>query len=367
MAIANELKRLRPDARVVYIGQKGDKLSDIPAQHPAIDAVYGVRAGKFRRYQGEGWKQVFDVPTQVKNLRDAFRVFVGIWQSYWLLRRLHPGIIFTRGGYVSVPVAIAGKLRGIPYITHDSDSTPSLANRLIARWALLHAVALPPELYPYPKVKTVMVGVPVAEEYQPVSKKLQHQYREELGLAAISHILLATGGGNGARDLNKLVVRSAPELLADFPGLVIVHIAGRSLEEETVKAYDESLDAAVRSRAIVRGFVGDLYRYSGAADIIVARAGATGLAEWAVQGKACIVIPAPQLVWQSHHASVLAKEHAVIMLDEKAATSGDRLTQAVSDLIERTDRRSELAGRLASLSRPDAARQVAMLLLEKSR
>lgn len=353
--------------RVVYVGQKGDKLSDIPAQHPTVDAAYSVRAGKFRRYHGEGWKQLFNVPTQAKNMRDAFRVLVGIWQSYWLLRRLRPSIIFTRGGYVSVPVALAGKLCGIPYITHDSDSTPSLANRLIARWALLHAVALPPELYPYPKAKTVMVGVPVAGEYQPMSTKLQHQYKEELELAAFSHILLVTGGGNGARDLNKLIVRSAPELLKHFPGLAIVHVAGRLLEDETAKAYDDALDTAVRLRVIVKGFVGDLYRYSGAADIIIARGGATGLAEWAVQGKACIVIPAPQLVWQSHHAAVLANEHAVVMLDEKTAAEGDRLARAVSDLLEHTVRRTELAQRLASLSHPDAARQVAMLLLEKSR
>lgn len=367
LAIANELKHLRPDVRVAYIGQKGDKLSDIPEQHPAIDAVYGVRAGKFRRYHGEGWKQLLDLRTQALNVRDTFRVLVGIWQSYWLLGRLHPSIIFTRGGYVSVPVAVAGKLRGIAYITHDSDSTPSLANRLIARWALLHAVALPPELYPYPKDKTIMVGVPVAGEYQPVSQQLQHQYREGVGLPATGRVLLVTGGGNGARDLNDLVVRTAPTLLARFPDLVIVHIAGRALEDEAITAYDKVLDASVRGRAIVKGFVGDLYRYSGAADVIIARGGATGLAEWAVQEKACIVIPAPQLIWQSHHASVLAKEHAIIMLDEKTAAENGSLAQAVGDLLEHTERRAELAHRLASLGHPDAARRAAMLLLEKSR
>src|SRR5215471_5576967 len=94
LAVASELKKLRSGLHLVYVGQKGDTLADIPAAHPAIDEVFMVRAGKFRRYSGEGWRQLFDVATQAKNIRDAFRVLVGIWQSYRLMRKLRPAIIF---------------------------------------------------------------------------------------------------------------------------------------------------------------------------------------------------------------------------------------------------------------------------------
>lgn len=201
LAVARELKRTDSSIRIVYVGQRGDPLSDIPANDPNIDAVYSVRAGKFRRYHGEGIKQLFDIPTVLKNLRDAVYVLIGIVQSYRLMGKLRPDVIFTRGGFVSVPVALGGHLRHVPYITHDSDSLPSLANRLIARWAVKHAVALPEETYPYPRNKTITVGVPVTSDYQPVSAADVAAMRRELGLDIYQQVMLVTGGGNGAHKL----------------------------------------------------------------------------------------------------------------------------------------------------------------------
>ncbi len=366
MAVANELKKLLPDARIIYIGQKGDRLADIPAAHPAIDETYAVWAGKFRRYHGEGWRQVFDVPTQGKNIRDAFRVLAGLWQSFWLLRRLKPQVIFTRGGFVSVPVALGGKLNGVPFITHDSDSTPSLANRIIAPWAALHAVALPAELYPYPPAKTIMVGVPVDGSYVPITSKLQHEYRQELGLGHYQRMLLVTGGGNGAAQLNDVVLKNASMLLRQHQGLIIVHLAGRALSEVTDRAYDQLGLGADRGRVIVKGFVTDLYRYSGGADVIIARGGATGLAEFALQGKACVIVPAKQLLWQSHHAHVLAERNAIICLTEAEAEHDGRLGRVVSELLGDDAQQRQLGEALSHFARPDAARRLAMVLLEQA-
>ena len=367
LAVADELKRLRPDCSIVYIGQKGDQLSDIPKAHPAIDEVYTVSAGKFRRYHGEGWRQIVDVETQAKNIRDGLRVAAGIWQSYWLMRRLRPSIVFTRGGFVSVPVALGAALNGVPYITHDSDSTPSLANRIIARWAALHAVALPAELYPYPASKTVTVGVPVDAAFVPVSEPLQRAYRQELGLEQYNRMLFVTGGGNGSGWLNSAVFNCAAELLQRFPRLVIVHVAGRLHADAVAEAYDKALPAADRGRVKIEGFITGLYRYSGAADVIVVRAGASSLAEFAQQGKACVVIPARQLVWQAHHAGVLAKQGAIISLTEPEAEQDGRLGQEIAGLLEDASKRQALAQRLAQFARPDAAKSLAMVLLEQAR
>src|SRR5258708_23249870 len=82
LAVASELKKREPDATLVYIGQTGGQILDIPTNHPAIDVVYTVRAGKFRRYHGEGLKQVFDVVTQAKNIRDAVRVAVDYGKAF---------------------------------------------------------------------------------------------------------------------------------------------------------------------------------------------------------------------------------------------------------------------------------------------
>lgn len=369
LAVARELKQLQPDTQIVYVGQRGDGLADVPAQDEHIDAVYTVLAGKFRRYHGEGFKQLLDLPTVLKNIRDAFFVLAGIWQSFWLLRRLKPQIILTRGAYVSVPVALGGVLNRVPYITHDSDAIPSLANRLIAPWAVLHAVALPEELYAYPIDKTVTVGVPVSQDYQPVTSGLQRRYRQELGLERYEYLVLVTGGGNGARSLNAAVVASAGYLLKRYPGLVVVHVAGRALEDEVAAAYNAMLPAATRPRVLVKGFVTDLYRYSGAADVIIARGGATNLAEFALQAKACIIVPNPFLTGghQLKNAEALTRQGAVIELTEEQIEQERRLGSVLSDLLDNPGKRLELSRQLANFARPDAARRLAMLLLEKAK
>lgn len=140
LAVVHELRQLSPKAEIIYVGQTGDDLLDVPAHDPNIASVVAIRAGKFRRYHGEGWKQLFDVVTLCKNLRDAVWVLIGLWQSFWLLGRLRPDVIFVKGGFVGVPVGLAAALRGIPYVTHDSDALPGLANRIIARWAKVHTV-----------------------------------------------------------------------------------------------------------------------------------------------------------------------------------------------------------------------------------
>lgn len=365
LAVADELKRTSPGIRIVYIGQKGDKLIDIPAADPNIDEVHVVSAGKFRRYHGEGWKQLLDVRTQAKNVRDGFRVLTGLWQSFWLLRRLKPSVIFTRGGFVSVPVALGGKLNRIPFITHDSDSVPSLANRIIARWASLHAVALPEDVYPYPAAKTRMVGIPLSTSYEKVTPLLVKQYRHQLGLQLDAQLLLVTGGGNGAQRLNDAVVANSQYLLKQHPKLVIAHIAGRALESPLSKAYDDLLSPELRKRVEVIGFTADFYLYSGAADVIIARGGATNLAEFAVQGKACIIVPAEQLVGghQVKNAEVLAERGAIQLFTEAQAEQERRLALTVGELLDNDTKRAELGKQLSKFARSDAAHELAMVLL----
>ncbi|QQS18015.1 UDP-N-acetylglucosamine--N-acetylmuramyl-(pentapeptide) pyrophosphoryl-undecaprenol N-acetylglucosamine transferase [Candidatus Saccharibacteria bacterium] len=202
-----------------------------------------------------------------------------------MMKRVQPDVVFSRGGFVSVPVALAAKLRNVPYITHDADSVPSLANRLIARWAAWHAVALPAKLYPYPKDTIVEVGMPVGHNHRVVTPDLQQQYREELGIDGYDHVLVVTGGGNGARALNTMMVANTRYLLATLPNLIVLHFSGRALERETNEAYDALNLGKARNRVQVYGFQPDFYRYSGAADVIVARGGMSSIAEFALQQK----------------------------------------------------------------------------------
>ena len=364
LAVAAALKDIHPDTRIVYIGQKGDRLADVPANNAAIDEVFAVRAGKFRRYHGMGLRQTFDPMTALLNVRDMTYIGAGLLQSLRLMRRLKPDVIFTRGGYVSVPVALAGALCRVPFITHDSDSTPSLANRIIARWARLHAVALPADLYPYPQSKTMMVGVPIAQEYLPVTPAVLAASRRAINVPVNGKVVLVTGGGNGAHRLNQIMLQSAGALLKRYPYLTIVHIAGRALAMDLAEQYNGAVPIAARQRVVVKDFVPDLYNYSAAADVIIARGGATNLAEFAAQAKACLIIPSPQLIWNVRNADVLAQREAIRQLSEDQAEQEGRVTALVSKLLDDQTLRNGLAERLHALARPGAAHDLAEILIE---
>jgi len=369
LAVAHELRTLRPDCEVLYIGQKGDSLSDIPERDPSITQAYGVRAGKFRRYHGAGWRQLLDIPTIAKNIRDGFYVLAGVIQSHRLLRRLKPQVVFVKGGFVGVPVGLAAAWLKIPIVTHDSDAIPGLANRIISRWATIHAVALPKEVYAYPADKTVTVGVPISHRYHPYSAAEQQAVRQTLGFAADQRILLVTGGGNGAARLNNNVADCVPALFKQYPELVVVQLAGRSLEAALKQRYKNSLSAEDLARVRVEGFISNLYDFSAIAEIVVTRAGGTSMAEFAAQAKACIVIPNPELTGghQTKNAQVLVDKHAIILIDEPTlAAKPTALQTAIGELLDNPKQAQKLGQNLHTIAHPDAARQLAMVLLEQA-
>lgn len=351
--------------RLVYIGQKGDRLADIPRASPDIDESYDISAGKFRRYHGEGLRQVLDLRTMALNARDTFRVLRGIIQSRRLLKRLQPEAVFIKGGFVGVPVGLAAAQLHIPYVTHDSDAIPGLANRLIARWAALHTVALPKEVYKYPAAKTLTVGVPVHANYQPVDDAARAEYAALIGLVAYKDIVLFTGGGLGAQRLNMAVQNIVPKLLRQYPELAIVHTVGRA-HEASANAFYGSLDESLRSRVVVKGYVEDMHNYSGAASVIVTRAGATALAEFAMQHKACIVVPNPLLTGghQTKNANYLASQGAIDVVLEGALEYD--LPPAIARMLDDPVRRAEMGKRLSAFAVADASKQLAMVLLEQA-
>lgn len=368
LAVAAELKRLKPEAQLVYIGQKGDKLADIPAEDANFNQAFFVRAGKFRRFHGEGLKQLLDIPTLLKNIRDFFYVLAGIYQSRKLLKVLRPDVIFIKGGYIGVPVGLAAANLHLRYITHDSDAIPGLANRIIARWAGLHAVALPEEVYDYPSSRTVTTGIPLQAGFVPVTDKLQDKYRQEIDIPAQAKVLFVIGGGLGAQRVNNAFAEALPHLLHEHNQLYVIQSVGRSNVGQVSHYYEDNLTTNQQGRVRVFGYIDDVYRQSGAADIVVTRAGATNLAEFALQGKACIVVPNPVLTGghQLKNAEYLADQHAAIVLNENDLLEDpNRLAKQVSSLLQQPAKCRELAQNLAKFAKPHATRDLAKLILEQ--
>jgi UDP-N-acetylglucosamine--N-acetylmuramyl-(pentapeptide) pyrophosphoryl-undecaprenol N-acetylglucosamine transferase len=367
LAVAHEIKQVHPGAKIIYLAQKGDARGDIPAQHPSIDEVRTISAGKLRRYHGQGWRQILDLPETGKNLRDIFRTIKGMWQSLWLLKSLKPDVVFIKGGFVGVPVGLASAFWRIPYVTHDSDALPGLANRIVAPWATIHAVALPKEVYRYPMNKTVTVGVPVSHTFHPVSAAEAHDAREQLGLSAFDKVLFVTGGGNGAEFVNNAVADCVPALLERYPKLAIVQVAGRSLEDNLRQYYKSHLSAEQLQHIFVKGFVTNLHQYSAAADVVISRAGGTSMAEFAAQARACVVIPNPLLAGghQLKNAQVWAERKAAKIVDESDLRADHQTLMApLVELLDNPERAAQYGARLHELAQGDAAKRLAMVLLE---
>lgn len=281
-----------------------------------------------------------------------------------MLRKIKPDIIFTRGAYVGVPLCIVAGRAKTPIITHDSDVMPGLANRIVSRWTTIHAVAMPKQYYQYPNSKTVTVGVPVGYNFQLVTNELKKKFRQEINLSDNKEVILVTGGGLGAKKINEIIAQIAPSLLSNHKDLVIVQTTGAKHEQDIIEQYSQ-LSTDIRERLIVKGFIDDLYRYSGAADLIITRAGATTIAEFAMQAKPCIVIPNPYLTGghQLKNAEILAQAGAVEIISEDRLTA-DELISKIEDLLGSKEKREALGLSLNQLAYPDSAKKLAQLLID---
>jgi UDP-N-acetylglucosamine--N-acetylmuramyl-(pentapeptide) pyrophosphoryl-undecaprenol N-acetylglucosamine transferase len=370
LAVAHEVKQMAKTAQVIFIGQRGDSFADMPRKDKNIDKIYSVRAGKFRRYYGESiWQHIKDVGTWSKNIRDAIFVVMGLWQSFWLLGKIKPDVIFIKGGFVGVPVGLAAALRGIPYVTHDSDAMPGLANRIIAPWAYKHAVAMPKEVYNYPPLKTEAVGVPLTHYYSKVDDRQKNSYKKQLNIDVDAKVLLVTCGSQGSQRINKALLACVADLFERYPNLLILQIAGRANDAEKItEDYARVLPPHLQKRIVVIDFVHDLYIYSGAADVVLSRAGATSIAEFAAQAKPCVIVPSPFLTGghQLKNAKILADRKAAKIVDE-ANLTGDPLVlmPALTELLDNDEQAKTLGENLHKFAVPGSAKRLASILLKK--
>ncbi len=321
-----------------------------------------MRAGKLRRYHDESWWQrLVDLKTHILNLRDGGYLLVGLVQSIRLIRKYHPNLIFIKGGFVGVPIGLAARLNDVPYMTHDSDALPGLANRLIARRACYNTVGMPADYYNYSKDKIKEVGIPVSDDFQPLSKQQQQLLRRQHNYPLDATILFITGGSNGARRINQAVEGVTTKLLQNNPNLYIIHQAGPEYKQLYI-----TLDPKLKKRLKVEAFVRPLAIYSGLADLIISRAGATTMAEFAVQDKAVLVVPAPHLSGghQLKNAQIYAEAQAAVVMSETEIKDKTIFYEQIDLLLHDENLRRRLSSNLEKLLPAGSAGKLGDLLLK---
>lgn len=353
LAVAEHLNNYEVHA----VTQRGDPNQSL---FGATMPLHLIRAGKYRRYHGESFmSRILDVKTILLNIRDALFLIVGTLQALRLLKAIKPSAVFIKGGYVGVPVGIAAGWLGIPYITHDSDVIPGLANRLIAKKAYKHAVAYP-GIDAYPKEKQVITGIPLAREFYNV-KTNKVEVKARIGVPESSLLLVVFSGTQGSRSINQAVLDSASYWLTEVPNLYIYHVFGR-LNTSLMDGY-EHLPIDLRHRVQSAEFISNAVDILTAADLVVGRAGATTLAELAVLGKAAIVIPADHLSGghQIANAELLQRAEACVVVREKDLPS---LRETTLQLLSSENVREQLAEKMSQLAPHNSAEAIASLLSE---
>jgi UDP-N-acetylglucosamine--N-acetylmuramyl-(pentapeptide) pyrophosphoryl-undecaprenol N-acetylglucosamine transferase len=249
--------------RLAYIGSDGIEKSLIESQKEPI-SFHQIQVGKLRRY------------ISLKNVTDVFRIVIGFLQSLIILRKLRPALVFSKGGFVSVPVAYAAKLLGIPIVSHESDLTPGLANKLITPIAskLLYSF---PESKPYlPEARSQLVGIPVRQKLLEGDK---NRARDFLGFGAEQKpTILVMGGSLGAQKINETLLEILPKLVERYQ---LVHVTGKG------KKIDFS-HANYRGFEFLNEELGDVMALC---DLVISRAGANSIFEFLALKKPMILIP----------------------------------------------------------------------------
>jgi UDP-N-acetylglucosamine--N-acetylmuramyl-(pentapeptide) pyrophosphoryl-undecaprenol N-acetylglucosamine transferase len=268
-------------------------------------------------------------------------------------------VIFCKGGFVCVPVGLAAWILRIPMVIHDSDAHPGLANRILAKFAKKIATGSPLEFYNYPKAISQYVGIPVREEFKKYSSPEREALKQELGFSAKKPLVVVTGGGLGAARLNNATVAEA-ENLTQNAQIVLISGVGQ-FEELKNKTRGSSPDFHLF------GFIAqDMWKYLAAADLVVARAGATSNLELAALAKPTILVPNARLTGghQLKNAQVYEKSHAVeIVSDDEIEQNPSILSNKINELLSDEKQMTQLGEKFAQFAKPNAASDMAKIIL----
>ena len=295
---------------VHYIGSKSGIEQDLIS---AIDGVtyHAIATGKLRRYFS--WQ----------NFIDPFRVLKGCFQARKLIRRIKPDVVFSKGGFVSVPVVIAaGK---IPVVAHESDFSPGLSNRIACRFTDQICVSFEDTLTHVPNGKGVFTGTPIRPALYVGERERALKFT---GFSGEKPVLLVMGGSLGAQTLNELLRAALPQLNETYD---VIHLCGRGKED------CDCVACGYMQYEYIDQELPDLFAL---ADVVLSRAGANAVFELLALNKPSVLVPltaASTRGDQLLNAAYFQKKGYAVMIDQNTATV-ESLAQAIDDVYRERER-----------------------------
>lgn len=261
------IPRLQQDGwEVHYIGASDSVEQGLIRAIPGV-TFHTVSVGKLRRY--------FDV----RNFSDPFRVVKGVFEARSIIHKLKPSVVFSKGGFVSVPVVYGAKMNGVPVVIHESDMTPGLANKLSVPFAKAECCTFP-EAVKFAHGKGVYTGTPIRPE---ILSGDRERGRRFFGLNDNQPVIMVVGGSSGARAVNETVVAALPQLTANFQ---VLHLCGKGNVSAALEGTPHYVQCEYLNEEMADAYA--------CADIMISRAGANALCEILALKKPALLIPYPK-------------------------------------------------------------------------
>jgi UDP-N-acetylglucosamine--N-acetylmuramyl-(pentapeptide) pyrophosphoryl-undecaprenol N-acetylglucosamine transferase len=342
LTVASALKRLAPsDLEILYIGVKGKIDADLVGRERI--PFKAVTAAPLR------------TASAPNSARGGLKTIAGMTQAYSILGRFKPDAVFATGGYGSVGVALAAKVRKIPVLLFEPGPEAGMAVKLLSQMADRIAVTIPPALSHMPRSKTSLTGYPVRRAFFEASRD---EARKRLGLQLDMPVLLVSGASSGASKLNDAVISLAPDVLRTAQ---LLHLSGLN-DETRVRGERAKLPPDLQQRYHLHAYLHDEMPLAlAAADLAVMRSGGSVLGELPATCLPAVLVPGEYEGWdQSPNARYLEEQGAAVMLPQSRI---DELPAVVKGLLSDEPRRRRMKEELGRLAQPDADERLARILL----
>lgn len=355
LAVVKELEKQKKDIEIVFVGSIGGIEEKLVPQ-TGLKSL-SIHSGKFRRYHRNAFLNIIDPQTILKNILDMKNFFLGLSDSFKILKEEDPDIVLLKGGYVSLPLGLACRIKKYPYFIHESDIIPGLANRLLLKKAQKVFVSYPTKNFEdISEDKLVYSGNPVRKGLLTGSREAGYK---TFDLDKDLKTILVIGGSQGAHTINMLISDSLSKYLEKYQ---IIHIAG-DYDYDWLEY--KSKDVANKGRYKLFNFVStelkDAYAVS---DIVVARAGNNVLTELAALSKPTIIIPIEGSAndHQAANATAFSREGAAYVMMQSHLLP-EKLFKQVDALLNDEEELSFLSEKIHKFYKDDASEVIVEELL----
>jgi len=338
IAIADAIKKQKPEAEILFVGAEGKiEMDRVPK---AGYSIVGLPIRGFHR------KLTF------RNLMFPFKLLASMLKARKVIRDFKPDAAVGVGGYASGPVLQVASSRSIPTLVQEQNSYAGITNKLLAKKANRICVAYEGMEQFFPKEKIVFTGNPVRREIFE-NNITTSEAKANLGLVENKKTILIFGGSLGARALNESIAAGA-NLLREHSEINFIWQVGKLYYEE----YKESIVAKLPNVTVLP-FIEDMASAYKAADLVVCRAGALTISELSLVVKAAILVPSPNVAedHQTKNAMALVNKGAAMMVTDDEGK--EKLVKTMLELIADEKRCAELRGNIEAFGRPDAAMEIA--------